>query len=69
MAKALFGFTQDLPLVLEVLAFLFGLKTKCFSFGKITFENLFEFALWLLESPLPLSTIPSCHGISANPLS
>ena len=23
----------------------------------------------LLESPLSLSTIPSCHGISANPLS
>ena len=39
MAKVLFGLIQDLPLVLEVLAFLFGLKTKCFfHLGKITFK-------------------------------
>ena len=34
MAKVLFGFTQDLFLVLEVIAFHFGLKTKYFSLGK-----------------------------------
>ena len=37
-----FGFTQDFLLVLEVLAFLFWLKTKYFSLGKMPFENLFE---------------------------
>ena len=42
MAKVLFGFTQDLSLVLEVLAFIFGLKTKYFSLGKMPIENLFE---------------------------
>ena len=69
MEKVLCGFTQDLPLVLEVLAFHLDSGQNVFLLGKITFENLFEFALWLLENPLPLSTIPSCHGLSANPLS
>ena len=35
--KILFGFTQDLFLILEVLAFLFGLKTKYFSLEKNAF--------------------------------
>ena len=42
MARVLFGFTQDLFLVLEVLAFYFGLKPKCFSLGK----NVFWKFLW-----------------------
>jgi len=43
MAKVLFGFTQDLPLVLEVLAFHLDSRQNVFLLGKITFENLFEF--------------------------
>ena len=44
MAKVLFGFTQDLPLVLEVLTFhLDSRQNVFFSFGRITSENLFEF--------------------------
>ena len=42
MARVIFGFTQDLFLVLEVLAFYFGLKPKCFSLGK----NVFWKFLW-----------------------
>ena len=42
MARVLFVFTQDLFLVLEVLAFYFGLKPKCFSLGK----NVFWKFLW-----------------------
>ena len=37
MARVLFGFTQDLFLVLEVLALYFGLKPKYFSLGKNAF--------------------------------
>ena len=37
MARVLFGFTQDLILAVEVLAFYFGLKPKCFSLGKNVF--------------------------------
>ena len=69
MAKVLFGFTQDLSLVLEVLAFYLDSRQNAFHLGKMTFENLFENALWLLDNPLPLSTILSCHGLSENPLS
>ena len=43
MAKTLLGFTQDLPLVLEVLAFHLDSRQNVFHLGKITFENLFEF--------------------------
>ena len=42
MTRVLFGFTQDLLLVLEVLAFLFELKTKYFSLEK----NAFWKSLW-----------------------
>ena len=43
MAKVLFGFNQDLSLVLEVLAFHLDSRQNVFHLGKITFENLFEF--------------------------
>ena len=41
MAKVLFGPTQDLSLVLEVLAFHLDSRQNVFHLGKITFENLF----------------------------
>ena len=47
MAKVLFEFTQDLSL--EVLAFYLDSRQNAFHLGKMTFENLFENALWLLE--------------------
>ena len=50
MAKVLFGFNQDLSLVLEVLAFHLDSRQNVFHLGKITFENLFGNALWLLEN-------------------
>ena len=45
MAKVLFGFTQDLSLVLEVLAFHLDSRQNIFTW-EMTFENLLEFALW-----------------------
>ena len=50
MAKVLFGFTQDLSLVLEVLAFHLDSRPNVFLLGKTTFKNLFGNALWLLEN-------------------
>ena len=49
MAKVLFGFTQDLSLVLGVLAFLLGSRQKYFSLGKCLLKISLKFALWLLE--------------------
>ena len=68
MAKVLFGFNQDLSLVLEVLAFHLDSRQNIFTW-EMTFENLLEICTMVLENPLPLSIIPSCHGLSANPLS
>ena len=42
MAKVLFGFTQDLSLVLEVLAFYLDSRQNAFHLEKMPFENLFE---------------------------
>ena len=42
MAKDLFGFTQDLSLVLEVLAFYLDSRQNVVHLGKMPFENLFE---------------------------
>jgi len=41
MAKVLFGFNQDLSLVLEVLAFHLDSRQNIFTW-EMTFENLFE---------------------------
>ena len=72
MAKILFGFTQDLPLTLGVLAFSFGLKTKCFSFERITFENLFlnlHYGFWkvLCHFQLFLLAMALVQILSPNP--
>ena len=42
MAKVLFGFNQDLSLVLEVLAFHLDSRQNTFHLRKMPFENLFE---------------------------
>ena len=42
MAKVLFGFTQDLSLVLEVLAFHLDSRQNIFFTWEMTFENLLE---------------------------
>ena len=62
-----FGFTQDLVLGLGGFPFLFGVKTQCFSLGKISFENLLNSprAFWVIFSP---SQNSSCHDLSGNPL-
>ena len=52
MARVLFGFTQGLILVLEVLSFYLDSNQNAFHLGKMPFENLFENALWLLEKTL-----------------
>ena len=50
MTSVLFGFTQDLIFGLGGFSILFGLKTKCFSFGKFLLKNL-------LNSPMAFGVI------------
>ena len=42
MARVLFGFTQDLFLVLEVLAFYLDSNQNAFHLRKMSFEDFFE---------------------------
>ena len=69
MAKVLFGFTQDLSLVLEVLAFIWNQDKMLFIWGKWLLKISLKMHYGFWNNPLPLSTFLSCHGLSANTLS
>ena len=70
MASVLFGFTQDLFLVLEVLAFYFWTQAKMlFTWDKCLLKISLKILYSFWNNPLPLSTNPSWHDLSANPLS
>ena len=73
MTKVLFGFTQDLPLTLGVLALhLDSRQNVFFSFGKRTFENLFlnlHYGFWkvLCHFQLFLLAMALVQILSPNP--
>ena len=60
MTSVLFGFTQDLIFGLGGFSILFGLKTKCFSFGKFHLKNLLNnpMAFGMILSPFSKSLLP-----------
>ena len=62
MAKVLVGLTQDLSLVLEVLAFHLDSRQNVFNLGKITFENL-------LKNPNKNLVVTYCHDAGGSLLS
>ena len=68
MARVLFGFTQNLILVLEVPFFIWTQTKMLFTWEKCLLKISLKMPYGFWNDPLPLSTNLSCHDLCANPL-